>query len=519
MPQVTRTSPGTQSFYMPNSAYNIRATVRGARGGTGGTDASAQGGGGGTTTTQTFLWKTNRNFIGRTFQIFVGGAGSNGVNSQPNAAGGNGGYGGAVGAGGRGGNAGDPPYSGGGGGGGGASGVFDGGTCVAIMGGSGGGGGASDNRNGGGGGVQSVNATAVGGVSASNGGGGGDPGGTDGGGGGGGGGGAPGGGGGGPGRDNSNGGGGGGRGGSQYNINYANAGGAAYNQTSMNGYVQVVWDEALPQVTSITANPQNQYSTGGSPAYNTTISWNTNYGVSAVLTSSAGENFGSVALNGNYNITNLPQSNANGSSPASRTYYITVSNDSGSTTGQVTVNAKNDNTLNNGWNTSFTNLEPSTQVTVNLGTISGIDMPTQVSTTGSNFIGKNGSFSGSQLFNNGEIVQLRTTTLPFNTDVSGQTGMYGKENTKTVTISYPGGSANITIGTKAPRINEDFDFANNVGNYPYEDIDLITNTPTEHQASAQITANDIEIPMEVKVDQPDAQISINGGSWQNVRSI
>ena len=111
MPSVSRSSPSSQSFNIPNSGYNITATVRGARGGRGGRDAGASGGNGGTTTQQNFTFKSNRNFISRNFTITVGNNGSNGVDNQPNAAGGNGGSG--IGSGGRGGNAGDPPYSGG----------------------------------------------------------------------------------------------------------------------------------------------------------------------------------------------------------------------------------------------------------------------------------------------------------------------------------------------------------------------------------------------------------------------
>ena len=72
---------------------------------------------------------------------------------------------------------------------------------------------------------------------------------------------------------------------------------------------------------------------------------------------------------------------------------------------------------------------------------------------------------------------------------------------------------------KEPRIKEDFDYADNVGNYPYEDIDLISNSPSQYATTAQIDADDIEIPMEIKVDKADAQVNINGGGWQNARSI
>ena len=519
MPTVSRSSPGSQSFNIPNSGYNITATVRGARGGKGGKDFKAQGGTGGTTTQQNFTFKSNRNFINRNFVITVGNNGGNGTDDAPNAPGGGGGSG--IGSGGSGGPAGDPPYSGGGGGGGGGSAVYDGGALVIVMGGSGGGGGASDEVNGGGGGAQSTNAAAAGGVGYSNGGTGGDPGGTDGGGGGGGGGGSNGGGGGGPGKDKNYGGGGGAAGGSRYNINYCNAGGSGGGQSAMDGYVSVSWSLVSAQINFFSASPNPQNSTSSIPQYSTKLSWQTSYAFNGVtLTSSAGESWSYGNGTNSRNIGNLPQSNANGTSPSSRTYTLTASNATSSTSSSVTVQARNDNTLSNGWTTSFSNLAPSTLVTLTIATAAGIDMPTTVSTSGAgNFVGSGGSFAGSKNFTNGQTIQLRTTTLPYNTDVSGETGIYGKTNSKTVTVSYPGGSKTITVTTAAPRINEVFDYADNKNKYPYEDIDLITNSPTEHLASAQITANDIEIPMEVKVDKPGAQVSINGAAWQNVREI
>ena len=517
MPTSTFTSPGSYNVSVPSNGYNIQITVRGARGGTGGTDASAQGGVGGTTSIQTF--NVTQNFQARTFTLYVGARGANGVNSQPNAAGGNGGSGMA--SGGRGGNAGDPPYSGGGGGGGGASGAAVDGVNIICKGGSGGGGGASDNRNGGGGGANAGIANAGTSVSPTNGGGGGDPGGTDGGGGGGGGGGDDGGGGGGPGQDNNNGGGGGAAGGSRYHSGYVSSGApfTSDGQTAMDGYASITWTNAQPTINSFSANPNPQNSTNGIPSYSTTLSWNTQFADTLTLTSSAGESW-NVTGSTSRNITNLPQSNANGTSPSSRTYTLSATNPSDTVTSDVTVSARNDNTPSNSWTTSFSNLAPSTQIDLTLGTLAGVDMPCTISTSGAgNFIGLGNSFSGTRNFNNGEQVKLRTTTLPYNTDVTGETGIYGKPNTKTITVTTPSGSFDVNVSTAAPRINEIFDYADNINKYPYEDIDLITNTPTEYLTSAQIDADDIQIPMEVKVDQEDAQISINGGSWQNVREI
>ena len=277
-----------------------------------------------------------------------------------------------------------------------------------------------------------------------------------------------------------------------------------------------------PTVTSFSASPNPQNSGAGVPLYSTRLSFNSS-GLSitsANIISSAGENF-NVASSGSLDITNLPQSNANGTSPSQRTYSFRACNPGGcSPYSSIPVNARNDNTPSNSWTTSFINLEPSTQVTLTLGNLAGVDMPTTISTSGSgNFIGNGGSFSGTRNFTNGQTVQLRTTTLPFNTDVSGLTGTFGNTNTKTVAVTTPSGSFNVTFVTRAPRIREDFNYTNNLNKYPYEDIDLIVNLPQEFTTSSQIPIDDIEINQEIKVSDPDAQVSINNGAWQNVREI
>tara|TARA_Y100000385_G_scaffold291693_1_gene371431 strand:+ start:1639 stop:2775 length:1137 start_codon:yes stop_codon:yes gene_type:complete len=268
------------------------------------------------------------------------------------------------------------------------------------------------------------------------------------------------------------------------------------------------------------ASPNPQNSTGGTPQYSTTLYWSSVNGTSATITSSAGESWG-VGTSGNRGIFNLPQSTAGSNSPRSRSYSLTVSNPNSSKSASASVLVRNDNTPSNGWTTSFTNLNPSTLYTLTIGTLSGVDMPTTISTTSGNFVGNGGSFSGSRNFTNGQVVQLRTTSLAFNTSMSGvaSNATYGNTNTKTVTVSYPGGSKSITITTKAPVVKETFNYADNVGKFPYEDIDLVTNTPLEFTTSAKITADDIEIAQEVKLDKPDAQVSINNGAWQNVRQI
>ena len=307
----------------------------------------------------------------------------------------------------------------------------------------------------------------------------------------------------------------GGRSGAAYGAGGAvNDGGGA--GAGAKGGGRIIWEYHNPSITSFSVG--NNYNTDGIPDANVSISWNTQYANSV----SINRGVGSVGTSGSKTVNTGLQSNANGTSPAQKTYTLTATGPGGTVTSTKTAKVKNDNTPSNGWTTSFTNLDPSTQVAVVIGTLAGVDMPCTISTSGSgNAVGLGGSFSGSRNFNNGESVQLRTTTMPFNTSLSGvgSNATFGNTNSKTVTVTTPSGSFNVTVITKAPRIKENFDYADNVGNYPYEDIDLITNSPTEYATTAQVDVDDIEIAMEIKIDKADAQVNINGGGWQNARSI
>ncbi len=304
----------------------------------------------------------------------------------------------------------------------------------------------------------------------------------------------------------------GGRNGASYGAGGAgNDGGNA--GSGAGGCGRITWDYHSPKINTYTVG--NNYNTDGIPDDKVEIVWNTSYADSV----SINRGIGSVASSGTKNQSTGLQSNANGTSPKEKDYTITVTGPGGTVTRTRTAKVKNDNTPSNSWATSFINLEPGTQVVVNIGTLAGVDMPTTISTSGSgNFVGRLGSFGSTINYNNGDTVQLRTTSMPFNTTLP-TSGNTGSTNSKTVTVSYPGGSVNVTFTTRAPIVGETFDYADNTNKYPYEDIDLVTNSPTQHLTSAQIGMDDIEIPVEIKVSNGDAQVSINGSSWQNVRSI
>lgn len=274
-----------------------------------------------------------------------------------------------------------------------------------------------------------------------------------------------------------------------------------------------------PEIYNFYANPNPQTSSSGVPSANTILFWSTFGAETLTINQGVGElstTGGTIDLN-----TGL-QSVAGSSSPASKIYTLTATNEAGTTTATTTVSVYNDNTPSTTWIASFSNLEPSTTYELGLGVLTGVDMPTVVSTSGTgNFIGKTfgGTFNTSSLFNVNENVILKFTTLPFNTDISGETGLYGKTNSKTVPVSIGTQSFNVTVTTKAPRIGEDFNYANNTSQYPYQDIDLISNSPTQYLTSGIITVDDVDISSEIKTDNPNLEIKINNGNWINIRQI
>jgi hypothetical protein len=279
-----------------------------------------------------------------------------------------------------------------------------------------------------------------------------------------------------------------------------------------------------PIVSTFSAFPNPPIGLDGTPLYQTTLYFtSTGYGTvtgkifrDGVLYNSSVGSSG----NGTLVISDLPQSIAGSSNPISTEFGFQVCNEGGcSPISNITIFPQNDNTLSNNWTSSFINLDPNTQVVVTLGILDGVDMPTTISVSGSgNFMGRNGAFTGSINYNNGDVVQLKTTTMPFNTTVPAS-GTFGLTNSKVVTVSYPTGSINVIFTTKAPVVAEIFDYTNTTNKYPYEDIDLITNSPTEYLTSSPIGTDDIEIPVEVKSSDENTEVSINGGPWQDVRSI
>jgi len=533
---------------IPVNAVNIQLTVQGGEGGNGGTDGgppagNGKPGGGARVGVFTLPDYTTRNLnllpggAGQARPAQCGGCSSTGGASNINAKGGNSGVTGGTGS------------SGAGGGGGAASVVFDSlsnSYIIVAAGGGGGGGGGMGCTAGSGGSAGGTFTATTGTLSIAPGGGGGNAAAGDGGSGGGGGAGTSGGGGGQGGGDfcnpRSTSGGGGGSSGYRSNVTTLTSQSNTAGAGNTTGYIRLKYTAITPELNTFFANPNPQTSgVAGVPSNTITLTWDTTDATKVqILEGSTGSTFvlyDNLNPDGNVTFSTGLQSVAGSVSPAQKIYRLRLfANSFSVTTAPITVSVYNDNspssfsipsTTTSG--ISLSSLESGVQYQVQVGPITGIDMITKVesSSPGVDFSTNQSNWSNPIYITNSQPVYFRFTSLPFNTSQSGLT------NQKTInyTVGTTSGSFNVT--TRAPNINEKFDFGNSEVNYPYPDIDQVTNTPTQYIVSPTTVtignevgpSGDAEIPVEVKVNNQNVEVRIKPqgtstfGSWQNVRSI
>jgi Galactose binding lectin domain len=302
--------------------------------------------------------------------------------------------------------------------------------------------------------------------------------------------------------------------------------------TSKNLYVQLTASGtqkvfvAVPTINTFTANPNPQNSVLGTPLYNTTLTWTTTDGNNgtATITSNAGETWDVSSLGGNLSITNLPQSFAGALSPATRIYTLTVTNEIGeSTTRTVTVSTYNDNSPNDFTVPNQINQNPSQTISWSVGPITGIDMNTIVTASTGVDVSLNGSSWSAQVYvNNNQSIFLRTSTLGFNTDPKGLV------NNKNCYVDVGPLRKFFSVTTRAPNIEEIFDFPDSALNFPYPDIDQVANTPTPYIVDPlDLGINDVELATpygtEITSSLPEVQVRIKTsgtstyGSWLYLR--
>jgi hypothetical protein len=136
----------------------------------------------------------------------------------------------------------------------------------------------------------------------------------------------------------------------------------------------------------------------------------------------------------------------------------------------------------------------------------------QVSTNGVNY-------ANTTTISNNQQLYVKVFSLPFNTDPSGLT------NSTQYYVDVGPTRSTFTVTTRAPDVNETFNYPNEDDRLPSPDIDTIPGTPDSYITSDTLTVDDIEIPVEVKVSNPNVQVRIkpsgstNWNNWQDVRSI
>lgn len=290
-------------------------------------------------------------------------------------------------------------------------------------------------------------------------------------------------------------------------------------------------------INSFTASPNPQLSPTGTPEFDTLLSWNTSGGTTDPQIVSGAFSLSALAAVGTTTVTNLPQSEAGVTSPASRTYTLSVTNPGSSASQDVTVNVTNDNTPATITVDTlpvpadpFTGLEPDTVYYVRVD-FTGTDMPIRLSPGGAGITVSLNSTTWSTSPLTIPLGQnfcfVRFTSAPFNpsevpSGVNGDGLAIGQTNS--ITISYSIGSVadSFVATTREPVIEEEFDFAPIIvlPTFPDPDIDTVPNITEEFVQSDPFTADDIEVANEIKTSDPNVQVRINGGpGWESTREI
>jgi len=307
--------------------------------------------------------------------------------------------------------------------------------------------------------------------------------------------------------------GGGGCGNTNGNTNYGAGGQGAVR-------IEIIYAE--PQINTFYASPNPQTSgTSGIASSNTVFFWTSTYADDLSISNGVGP----VAQNGSKPYTTGLQSITGVNSPASETYTLTANGPGGSVTQSITFSVYNDNTPLDFEVPSLLGVEPNTQYTITTPPITDIDMIIAVTgSTGVTVSTNNANFSSTVYASVNSTIYARVTSLSFNTDPKGLV------NNKECYIDFGSIRKYFNVVTRAPNVEELFDYGNDTSAFPYPDIDIITNTPTQYIVSpTTLTVDDVELSnpngTEITADLPDAQVRVKSfgstvyGSWLYVREL
>jgi hypothetical protein len=260
-----------------------------------------------------------------------------------------------------------------------------------------------------------------------------------------------------------------------------------YRVEDSRGNVSEVVVTVLPKVRikTLIASPNPQNSGGdGIPNYNTFLIWEGISVLSAVATRDDGavsatweekaqptdpDSLPNFYTAGSKSVTNLFQSVSIGSSqPGSdTTYTLTATDGFNTTTATVKVKAYNDNCPDNFTIADQLGKEPLEVINISTSPITGIDMDTTVvCSSGLTILGSGGvGYTTSTLITPGSTLNLRVQAEPFNTDERGLV------NEKTVSVTVGCLTVSFIVQTRAPIVEEIFDFGDNQFGYPFPKLD------------------------------------------------
>lgn len=233
------------------------------------------------------------------------------------------------------------------------------------------------------------------------------------------------------------------------------------------GAARIVYTYADPIIDYFEIFPAIQDSgNDGIPNDNTTFSWSTRYANDIKITYSGGTVATGLAATGTLPHNSGLQSVAGSSSPAQRVYTLTAKGPGGEVTATVTFQVYNDNCPNTFTIPDQLGKEPGEEIIIRTSPITGIDMVTSVVCgTGVQVQGGSGGFTTGTTIINGSTLTLRVYAEPFNTDENGLV------NEKTVSVTIGCLTVSFKVQTRAPIVNELFDFGDNQFAYPYPKVD------------------------------------------------
>jgi hypothetical protein len=312
--------------------------------------------------------------------------------------------------------------------------------------------------------------------------------------------------------------------GGQNGGNYGGGGGGSGDADTPGkggkGAVRLVYTYADPIIDYFTVTPVQDSGSDGIPNDNVTFTWGTQYANDIKITFSGGTAATGLTATNTLNYNTGLQSVAGSNSPATRTYTLTAKGPGGEVTAQATTQVYNDNCPNVFTIPDQLGKNPGQEIIITTSPISGIDMvTTAVAGPGVQIQSGGSGYTTSTTIINGSTLNLKVFAEPFNTDENGLV------NEKDVYITVGCRTVTFKVQTRAPVVQELFDFGDNQFAYPFPKIDTRTvgeilpdggtyknptqylNSPTVVEPTVAAWQVELEKPFGVQIKAKDIKYS------------